>query len=70
MYAGAGSGPLLAAAAAWNAISAELRSATANYESVIRSLVSQSWLGPSAARMVAAVHPYLAWLQTTAMQAE
>ncbi|WP_445164314.1 PPE family protein [Mycobacterium sp. Dal123C01] len=70
MYAGAGSGPLLAAAAAWNAMAAEMRSAAINYESVIRSLVSEGWLGPSSAKMAAAVAPYLGWLSTTAVQAE
>ena len=70
MYAGAGSGSLLAAAAAWNAVAAEMRSAAINYESVIRSLVSEGWLGPSSAKMSAAVAPYLEWLNTTAIQAE
>jgi PPE-repeat protein len=70
MYIGAGSGPLLAAAAAWNALSAELRSAATNYEAIINSLVSEGWLGPAAAKMAAAVAPYLEWLNTTALQAE
>jgi PPE-repeat protein len=70
MYAGAGSGSLLAAAAAWNAMAAEMRSAAINYESVIRSLVSEGWLGPSSAKMSAAVAPYLQWLSTTAVAAE
>ena len=70
MYAGAGSGSLLAAAAAWNAIAAELRSAATNYESVISSLVSEGWLGPASAKMAAAIQPYLGWLDATAVQAE
>jgi PPE-repeat protein len=70
MYVGAGSGSLLAAAAAWNAMAAELRSAAINYESVVRSLVSEGWLGPSSAKMAASVAPYLEWLNTTAIQAE
>jgi PPE-repeat protein len=70
MYAGAGSGSLLAAAAAWNAMATEMRSAAINYESVIRSLVSEGWLGPSSAKMSAAVAPYLEWLNTTAVAAE
>ena len=70
MYAGAGSGSLLAAAAAWNAMAAEMRSAAINYDSVIRSLVSEGWLGPSSAKMSAAIAPYLEWLNTTAIQAE
>jgi PPE-repeat protein len=70
MYSGPGSGSMLAAAAAWNAISAEMRSAATNYESVITSLTSEGWLGPSSTKMSAAVAPYLEWLSTTAVQAE
>jgi PPE-repeat protein len=70
MYAGAGSGSLLAAAAAWNAIAAEMRSVAINYDSVIRSLVSEGWLGPSSAKMSSAIAPYLEWLNTTAVAAE
>lgn len=70
MYAGPGSGSLLAAAAAWNALSAELHSAIGNYESVITSLVAESWLGPAAERMAAAVQPYLTWLAAAAVQTE
>jgi PPE-repeat protein len=70
MYAGPGSGSLLAAAAAWNALAAEMRSAATNYESVIKSLVSEGWLGPASAKMAAAIAPYLGWLNTTAVQAE
>ncbi len=70
MYAGAGSGSLLAAAAAWNTMAAELRSAATNYDAVIKSLVSEGWLGPSSAKMAAAITPYLEWLETTATQAQ
>ncbi|SPM36732.1 PPE family protein [Mycobacterium rhizamassiliense] len=70
MYFGPGSGSMLAAAAAWNAISAEMRSAATNYESVITALTSEGWFGPSSARMAASVAPYLEWLNTTATQAE
>ena len=70
MYSGPGSGSMLAAAAAWNAISAEMRSAATNYGSVITALASEGWLGPSSTRMSAAIAPYLEWLSTTAVQAE
>ena len=59
IYAGPGSGSLLAAAAGWNAIAAEMRSAATNYDSVITSLVSEGWLGPSSAKMATAIAPYL-----------
>jgi PPE-repeat protein len=70
MYSGPGSGPLLAAAAAWNALAAEMRSAATAYDSVIRELITAGWYGPSSASMVAAAAPFLAWLNTTAAQAE
>jgi PPE-repeat protein len=70
MYSGPGSESMLAAAAAWNAISAELRSAAINYDAVIKLLTSEGWFGPSSAKMAASVAPYLEWLSTTAVQAE
>ena len=70
MYSGPGSGPLLAAAAAWNTLAAEMRSAATAYDSVIRELISAGWYGPSSASMLAAAAPYLTWLNTTAAQAE
>jgi PPE-repeat protein len=70
MYAGPGSGSLLAAAAAWNATAAEMHSAATNYDAVITSLLSEGWLGPSSAKMAAAIAPYLEWLNATAVQAE
>ncbi|MCV7031369.1 PPE family protein [Mycobacterium sherrisii] len=70
LYSGPGSGPLLAAAAAWNTLAAEIRSAATDYDSVIRELVTAGWYGPSSASMLAAAVPYLTWLNTTAAQAE
>jgi PPE-repeat protein len=70
MYSGPGSGPLLAAAAAWNALAAEIRSAATSYDSVIGELTSADWYGPSSASMLAAAAPYMAWLNATAAQAE
>ena len=70
MYAGPGSAPMMAAAAAWNTMAAEMRFAAANYGSVLSELTSESWLGPSSTSMLAAAAPCLAWLSTTATQAE
>src|SRR6516164_4641469 len=70
MYAGPGSGPMLAAAAAWDGLAAEVRSAAASYESVISGLTAGPWLGPASASMAAAAGPYMAWIGTTAAQAE
>ncbi|MCV7199742.1 PPE family protein [Mycobacterium angelicum] len=70
MYSGAGSGPLLAAAAAWEGLAAEVASAANGCQSVISGLVSSAWSGPSSASMVAAVAPYVAWLGATAARCE
>ena len=70
MYAGPGSGPMLAAAAAWDGLAAELQSTTASYGSAISELSGGPWLGPSSATMAAAAAPYMEWMTTTAAQAE
>ncbi|OBI35037.1 PPE family protein [Mycobacterium colombiense] len=69
MYAGPGAGPMLAAAAAWDGLAAQLHSAAASYESVIANLTGD-WQGPSSSLMAAAVAPYTAWMSATAAQAE
>ena len=69
MYAGAGSGPLLAAAAAWSSVASDLSSAASSYRSTLAELTAD-WLGPSSRSMAAAVAPYVAWMNTTAAQAE
>jgi PPE-repeat protein len=70
MYAGPGSGPMLAAASAWDGLAAELQSTAASYGSVISELSGGPWLGPSSASMTAAAAPYLEWMTTSAAQAE
>jgi PPE-repeat protein len=69
MYAGAGPGPMLAAAAAWDGLASELGSAASSYQSVVEGL-SGSWQGPSSTSMAAAAAPYVSWMNTTAAQAE
>lgn len=70
MYAGPGSGPMLAAAAAWDALAAELQSTAASYDALVTALTDGPWQGPSAASMAAAAMPQVAWLRSTAAQAE
>ena len=70
MYTGAGPGPMLAAAAAWDELAAELQSTAASYGSEVEGLTAGSWTGPSAASMAAAAAPYVTWLNTTGAQAE
>jgi PPE-repeat protein len=70
MYAGPGAGSMMAAAAAWNGLAAELESAASSYGSVISALTSGPWVGPSSTAMAAAAAPYVAWMGATAQQAE
>jgi PPE-repeat protein len=70
MYAGPGSGSLVAAAAAWDGLAAELSSTADSYGSIIAGLTSGSWLGPSSVSMAAAAAPYMAWMGATAAQVE
>ncbi|MGO9506405.1 MAG: PPE family protein, partial [Mycobacterium sp.] len=51
MYAGPGSGPMLAAAAGWSELAAELYSAAASYSSVTSGLTDGSWRGPASVSM-------------------
>jgi len=69
MYSGAGSGPLMAAASAWDALAADLETTATSYQAVVQQLTGGSWLGPSAARMASATAPYIAWLQGSSIQA-
>jgi PPE-repeat protein len=68
MYAGPGSGPMLAAAAGWDALAVQLESTASGYSSEVSGLTGQ-WFGPSSMAMAAAAGPYVAWLQATAAQA-
>src|ERR1700754_631875 len=70
MYVGAGSGPLLAAAAAWDELAAELASTAASYGSAVQGLTVGAWTGPSSIAMAAAAAPYVAWMSATGAQAE
>jgi PPE-repeat protein len=69
MYSGAGSGPLMAAASAWNELAADLEATAASYQTVLTQLTGTTWLGPSSARMAAATAPYVDWLALTSGQA-
>ncbi len=70
MYVGAGAGPMLAAAAAWDELAAELHSTAAAYGSTIESLTAGPWSGPSSLAMAAAAAPYVQWMSATGAQAE
>ncbi len=70
MYAGAGSAPLLAAAAGWDGLAEDLYVAAAGYGSVVSGLTAVSWRGPASASMAAAAAPYVGWLNASAALAE
>jgi PPE-repeat protein len=68
MYAGAGAGPMVAAASAFSSLGSELSTTAAAYQSVISQLTGADWLGPASASMAAAAEPYITWLNTTSGQ--
>ncbi len=70
VFAGPGSGPMLAAAAAWDGISTELNSAATAFSSVTADLVVDAWHGPASVSMANATAPYASWLGAAAAQAE
>ncbi len=70
MYAGPGSGPMTAAASAWDGLAAELGTTASGYSSVIDDLISSPWLGPTSRTMTAAVAPYVSWISAATAQAE
>ncbi|OBB95950.1 PPE family protein [Mycobacterium sp. 852002-40037_SCH5390672] len=70
IYSGPGSGPLLAAATAWDGLAAALQSAASSYGSVIAGFSGGAWQGPAASSMLTAAAPQVAWLTGTAGQVE
>jgi PPE-repeat protein len=69
MFSGAGSAPMLEAAAAWDGLASELSSAAESFSSVTSGLVGQAWQGPASVAMVAAATPYAGWLSAAAVSA-
>jgi PPE-repeat protein len=61
---------MLAAAAAWDDLAAELSSTAASYASTVSSLTGGTWQGPSSESMATAAATYVEWMNTTAAQAE
>ena len=70
IYAGAGAGPLMMAASAWDQLASGVTSAANSYRAVISELTDGTWQGPASASMVTAVEPYMVWMNTIAVQAE
>lgn len=69
MYAGPGPSSMASAAAAWDGLAADLYASAESYQSVVLGLAA-SWLGPASVAMMAAIAPFVTWLNTTAILAE
>jgi PPE-repeat protein len=70
MYTGAGSGPLMAAAAGWSNLAAELSTTASSWESIVGTLTGGQWLGAGSAAAAASAQPIVSWLTTAAAAAE
>jgi PPE-repeat protein len=69
IHSGPGAESFIAASGAWQQLGTNLEDSAENYAAALSSL-GETWHGPSSAAMFQAVQPYLAWLQTTAQQAQ
>ncbi|RFD24532.1 PPE family protein, partial [Mycobacterium uberis] len=69
MYLGVGSGPIVAAAAAWTGLAKELSAAARGLQSVLETLLL-SFRGESSEALTERVLPYVGWLSLTAAGAD
>ena len=70
MYAGAGSGPLMAAATAHANLSAEISTTASQWESIISMLTTEQWTGGGSGAAAAAAQPIVSYLTETAATLE
>ncbi|WP_205873732.1 PPE family protein [Mycobacterium camsae] len=70
IFAGAGSGPLHIAAAAWESLAADLAASASSFNAVIVGLTGGPWAGPASTAMAAAAVPYVGWMSDAASQAQ
>ncbi|OBH51569.1 PPE family protein [Mycobacterium sp. E2479] len=69
IHSGPGAWSWIAAAGAWQELSAELEQSAAGYTAELSWLMT-TWHGPSAMAMARALEPYLDWLRVTAAQCQ
>ncbi|MGV7688201.1 PPE family protein [Mycobacterium kansasii] len=69
IYAGPGAGSLVTAASAWGGLASDLQAAVAGHRSVISALTSGPWTGPASVKLLAAVSPFISWLDLSAEEA-
>ncbi|OBG90770.1 hypothetical protein A5697_11230 [Mycobacterium sp. E3251] len=70
MYAGAGAGPLMAAAASYANLAAEVSATATQWESIISLLTTENWTGGGSAAAAAAAQPIITYLTETATTLE
>ncbi|WP_155770273.1 PPE family protein, partial [Mycobacterium asiaticum] len=70
IFAGAGSAPMLGAAAAWDGLASELAVAANSFGSITSGLATASWQGAASQAMAAVAAPYAGWLSAVTAQAE
>ncbi len=68
MFIGAGTAPMLEAAAAWQGLAEELSTAAQSFALVTAGLAGQAWQGSAAMAMASAAAPYAGWLAAAAAQ--
>ncbi|MGV0632945.1 PPE family protein [Mycolicibacillus trivialis] len=70
IYGGDGAATMLAAAAAWDGLAANLATMSKAFKTVVTGLVAESWAGPSATLMAAKLTTHAVWMDITAELAE
>jgi PPE-repeat protein len=70
MYSGAGAGPLMAAAAAYANLAAEVSATATQWESIISLLTTEQWTGGGSAAAATAAQPIVSYLTETATTLE
>ncbi|OBG98346.1 PPE domain-containing protein [Mycobacterium sp. E3247] len=70
IYSGAGSAPLMAAAAAYANLGAEISTTATQWESIVSLLTTENWTGGGSAAAAAAAQPIITYLTETAATLE